>query len=208
MRVVGGEARGRRFDAPPGTSTRPTSDRVREAIFGVLGSLPVEFGAGVEEATVADLFAGSGAYGIEALSRGAARVTFVDTDRQAVATIDANLAHLGWSGRPRSGGPTASGRPAPGPRTTVVRGDALRWLNTAGPTDVVFCDPPYAFDQWPQLCSLLAPVAAVAVMETGAPLDPGAGWEVLREKQYGGTVVVVARPVRSPEPAPDRKGDP
>ena len=213
MRVVGGEARGRRFDAPPGTSTRPTSDRVREAIFGVLGSLSAEFGAGVEEATVADLFAGSGAFGIEALSRGAARVTFVDTDRQAVATIDTNLVHLGWSVPPTRSGGTASGPaesppPASGPRTTIVRGDALRWLGSAGPIDVVFCDPPYAFEQWPELCALLAPVAGVAVMETGAPLDLGAAWEVLREKQYGGTVVVVARHVRSPEPAPDRKGDP
>ncbi len=95
MRVVGGEARGRRFDAPPGTLTRPTSDRVREAVFGILGSLPAEVGGGVEEATVADLFAGSGALGIEALSRGAARVAFVDTDRQAAATIEANLAALG-----------------------------------------------------------------------------------------------------------------
>ncbi len=88
-----------------------------------------------------------------------------------------------------------------------MRGDALRWLGGAGQTDLVFCDPPYAFDQWPELCALLAPVAGVAVMETGAALDLGAGWEVLREKHYGGTVVVVARPAQTPDPSSDRKGD-
>lgn len=160
---------------------------MREAIFGVLGSLP-ELGDGVDGATVADLFAGSGALGIEALSRGAARAVFVDSDRQATDTITANLTHLALL-----------------PSATVVRGDALRWLRSAAPTDVVFCDPPYAFDRWPELGSLLAPVAGVAVLETGAALDLGPGWEVLREKHYGGTVVVVARPVH--RISGDRKGD-
>ncbi|MDQ6615600.1 MAG: RsmD family RNA methyltransferase [Actinomycetota bacterium] len=195
MRVVGGEARGRRFHAPPGWSTRPTSDRVREAIFGVLGSLPADGGrpVGIEEATVADLFAGSGAFGIEALSRGAARAVFVDADRQAVATIRDNLKGLGLAG----------------PRATVVRADALRWLRAAAPMDLVLCDPPYAFGQWAELSSLLAPllapVAGVAVLESGAPLRLGPEWEVLREKHYGGTVVTVARPGPSPaQPRPER----
>jgi 16S rRNA (guanine966-N2)-methyltransferase len=194
VRVVGGEARGRRFDAPAGRTTRPTSDRVREAIFGVLGSLPGDAELRVAEATVADLYAGSGGLGIEALSRGASRAVFVDDDHRAVATIADNLARLGLAG----------------PRATVVRNDALRWLRTAGPVDLVLCDPPYAFDDWPALASLLAPVAGVAVLESAVVPELGPGWEVLREKHYGGTVVTVARPARSsvaPEPAPERKGD-
>jgi 16S rRNA (guanine966-N2)-methyltransferase len=191
VRVVGGEARGRRFQAPPGGTTRPTSDRVREAIFGVLGSLAAELGVNIEEATVADLFAGSGAFGIEALSRGAARAVFVDNDRLAVATIGDNLAALGFAG----------------PRATVVRADALRWLRTAPPTDLVLADPPYAFDGWPELVSLLASVAGLAVLEASAALALGPEWEVLREKHYGGTVVMVARPGRSLDAVHDRKGD-
>jgi 16S rRNA (guanine966-N2)-methyltransferase len=84
MRVIAGTARGRRLVAPTGSSTRPTSDRVREATFNALGSLGV-----VVDATVLDLFAGSGAMGIEALSRGAAHATFVDQDRAARAAIEA-----------------------------------------------------------------------------------------------------------------------
>ncbi|MDQ1421466.1 MAG: rRNA (guanine966-N2)-methyltransferase, partial [Acidimicrobiaceae bacterium] len=98
MRVVGGRAKGRRFDAPPGLSTRPTSDKVREAIFAILGSLAADRGATVEAADVVDLFSGSGAFGIEALSRGAASVVFVDLDRPAVETIRGNLQALGLAG--------------------------------------------------------------------------------------------------------------
>jgi len=181
MRVVGGEERGRRFDAPPGRTTRPTSDRVREAIFGVLGSLPIE----MVGASVADLFAGSGAFGIEALSRGAERVTFVERDRLAVATIRHNLDSLGLDDA----------------RAVVACTDTLRWLGTAPPVDLVLCDPPYAFSQWPMLLGLLRAVSGVAVLETGGPLDLGGDWEVLREKQYGGTVVLVARPVPPSVPA-------
>lgn len=191
MRVVAGEARGRRFDAPPGRATRPTSDRVREAIFAVLGSLAADVGVPLEGSTVADLFAGSGALGIEALSRGAAGAVFVESDGVAADTIKGNLAGLNLVDR----------------RVQVVRGDVLRWLRTADPVDLVLCDPPYAFDRWDELAALLAPVTRLAVLETRARLDLGPGWELLREKYYGGTVVLVARPVRLPEPVADRKGD-
>ncbi len=106
MRVIAGEKRGLRLLAPPGRQTRPTSDRVREAAFSMLESL-----GELEGATVWDLFAGSGAMGIEALSRGAARSTFVDQSAAAVSATRANLARVGY-------GPT---------RATVVRDDVLSW---------------------------------------------------------------------------------
>lgn len=90
MRVISGSARGRKLVAPEGSTTRPTSDRVREATFNAIGSL-----GAVQEAAVLDLFAGSGAMGIEALSRGAARATFVDHDLAARRAIEANLTSCG-----------------------------------------------------------------------------------------------------------------
>jgi 16S rRNA (guanine966-N2)-methyltransferase len=118
MRVVAGRYRGRRIEAPPGRSTRPTSDRVREALFSILGD--------VEGKRVLDLYAGSGALGIEALSRGAATATFVEKDGRTAAVIRANLDTLD----------------APG---EVVRADALRWIATANEAgfDLVLIDPPY-----------------------------------------------------------------
>ena len=127
MRVVAGTAKGRRLQAPKGANTRPTSDRVREAIFNALGSLDA-----VEGATVADLFAGSGAIGIEALSRGAVAATFVDVDHRAYDAIKANLATTGFEG-------------------TLVLRDVESWVRSAPSFDVVFADPPYLFDGWPHL---------------------------------------------------------
>jgi len=123
MRVVGGVAGGRRLRAPAGRSIRPTGDRVREAVFNVLTSLRA-----VEGATVVDLFAGTGALGIEALSRGAAHVTFVDRDPAAAATIRDNVAAVGLAGassevvRGRRPG-LASARAGPGGRPV---GQAIR----------------------------------------------------------------------------------
>ena len=117
MRVVAGTFKGRRLSAPRGMRTRPTADRVREALFSMLGD--------VGGARVLDLYAGSGALGIEALSRGAASAVFVERDARAAAAIERNLGSLGVE--------------AP-----VVRQDALRFLARAdGAFDLVFCDPPY-----------------------------------------------------------------
>jgi 16S rRNA (guanine966-N2)-methyltransferase len=190
MRVVGGEARGRRLAAPPGRATRPTSDRVREAIFGVLGSLEQVADVTVEGARVVDLFAGSGALGIEALSRGAASATFVERDRTAVAAIRANLAATGLAG----------------PGATVVGADAERWLERAEPFDLILCDPPYAYRGWPDLLAAMAPLTRLAVIETGGPMELGPGWEALKIKRYGGTVVSVARPAGSPGQLVDQEG--
>ena len=168
MRVVAGVARGRRLQAPAGQSTRPTSDRVREATFNALVSL-----GAVDGADVVDLFAGSGAMGIEALSRGAARCTFVDDDPKAVAAVKANLAATGLDG-------------------AVVRDDVRRWLERhGGRFDLALLDPPYVFgdDQWGQVLSVLD--AEVAVLESDREVPLPAPWTVLRSKRYGGTVVVI-----------------
>ena len=117
MRVVAGTFKGRRLTAPRGTRTRPTADRVREALFSMLGD--------VGGARVLDLYAGSGALGIEALSRGADSAVFVERDAQAVAAIERNLAAVGVE-------------------ANLVRQDVVRFLARAdGAFDLVFCDPPY-----------------------------------------------------------------
>jgi 16S rRNA (guanine966-N2)-methyltransferase len=117
LRVVAGTFKGRRLSAPRGTRTRPTADRVREALFSMLGD--------VGGARVLDLYAGSGALGIEALSRGADSAVFVERDPRAVAAIERNLAAVGVD--------------AP-----VLRQDVMRFLAAEhGAFDLVFCDPPY-----------------------------------------------------------------
>jgi 16S rRNA (guanine966-N2)-methyltransferase len=175
MRVVAGAAKGRRLSAPPGRDVRPTGDRVREAIFSSLDSMDA-----IADATVVDLFAGTGALGIEALSRGARHVTFVDDSTAAIRTIEDNLA----------------GTRLAGPRATVVKRDVLRWLADAPGTDVAFADPPYAFDDWRTLGATVD--ARLLVAESDREPDLGHGWEVLRAKRYGTTVVATA--CRRPTP--------
>jgi 16S rRNA (guanine966-N2)-methyltransferase len=177
VRVVGGAARGRQLKAPRGASTRPTSDRVREAVFSMLGSM-----AAVEGASVVDLFAGSGALGIEALSRGAALVTFVDNDRAATEAIRSNLRSLGEDFVDRS---------------TVVVTDALRFVSNMPECDLLLADPPYAFSAWGELLERVAGKAGIVVAESGAPIGVVTGWETVKAKTYGGTVVTVARPKRA-----------
>jgi 16S rRNA (guanine966-N2)-methyltransferase len=185
MRVVAGEARGRPLVAPQGSTTRPTSDRVRESVFNVLYSL----GDVVAGARVLDVFAGSGALGIEAVSRGAASATFVDRDRAAIVAIEQNVGHTGMADR-----------------AEIVRADVLDWLDrVTGRYDVVLCDPPYDFDRWPELLTALARVtsvgtgsaeaqdAGVAVLESDREIDAGEGWQVVRTRRYGGTVVSIVR---------------
>ena len=129
MRVVAGSVGGRRINAGESESIRPTADRVREAMFNSLHSL-----GAITDAVVVDLFAGSGALGIEALSRGAARVIFVENDRRALAILRENLASLGLQDQ-----------------ATVVPADATTFLAHAEPYDILLLDPPYSFDCWPGL---------------------------------------------------------
>jgi 16S rRNA (guanine966-N2)-methyltransferase len=120
VRVIAGEAKGRRLVVPEGGGTRAATDRIRETLFGILD--PV-----IGDTEVLDLFAGSGALGIEALSRGAAHATFVEKSPRAIAALKKNLETTGFTGR-----------------ATVVHANALAYL--AGPVraDIAFCDPPFA----------------------------------------------------------------
>lgn len=168
MRVVAGIARGRKLVAPKGDATRPTSDFVREAIFNSL-----QAHVDLEDATVLDLFAGTGALGIEALSRGAAHATFVEDGRHALAAIRTNLDATGFTGS-----------------ATVVALDATRAdLPTV---DVAFADPPYAFTGWHDLLTRVD--ADLAAIESDREIDPPPPWRVLRTKRYGTTVVSLATP--------------
>jgi 16S rRNA (guanine966-N2)-methyltransferase len=178
MRVIAGRLGGRRLSAPKGRTTRPTSDRVREALFSMLGEL--------DGAVVLDLFAGSGALGIEALSRGAERAVFVERDARAVATLRANLAALGL-----------------GESEAEVRvGDALGSLRAArarGETyDLVFVDPPYRHAGELQsalsalLPALLGPEARV-VVESDRRAPAELALDTTTRRRYGDTTITIHR---------------
>lgn len=147
-RVIGGSAAGRRL-AAPGAGTRPLADRVKQTLFAILEP-------DLEDAAVLDLYAGSGAAGIEALSRGAGRATFVERDPGAIATIRDNLRRCGFDG----------------PAARVVRSDVRAWLEgtgaAEGPFDVVLVDPPYGEPE-----SLLASLETLGRLGSGL-LSPGA----------------------------------
>ena len=166
MRVVAGELRGRPIVAPEGDSTRPTTDRAREATFNSLVSLGC-----VDGAKTLDLFAGSGALGIEALSRGAASCIFLERDRRALEAIPYNIEKLQLADR-----------------ATVLSGDVLASVVALRHIDLVLADPPYDFDRWSELLTALQVVLAdggVVMTESGRKLEPPPGWEILRAKKYG-----------------------
>ena len=170
MRVVAGIARGRKLVAPKGDATRPTSDFVREAIFNSL-----QAHVDLDGATVLDLFAGTGALGIEALSRGAAHATFVERSRPALTALRANLDATGFA----TAAPTIA---------TVLAADAM--TAPLPSVDVAFADPPYAFSGWDDLLTRVD--ATLVVIESDREIEPPAGWRVLKTKRYGTTVVVLA----------------
>ena len=177
MRIVAGRWGGRRLSAPRGEATRPTSDRVREALFSIVGDR-------VRDARVLDLFAGSGALGLEALSRGAAAATFVDSAGPAVAAVRANLEALGAS-------------------ADVHRSDALRFLRTAAGNarhyDLVLLDPPYRLAERlgrelsEDLPAVLAPSALViSESDRRAPLP--LDLPLTDERRYGDTLIRIHGP--------------
>ena len=168
MRVVAGELGGRTLVTPDGEDTRPTSERVREAIFNSLFSLDA-----IDGARVIDLFAGSGALGIEALSRGADHATFVEQDRAALDALRENITTLGL-----------------GPDSSVIAGDGVRFLTPTADYDLVLLDPPYGFDGWADLLASIG--GGTVVIESDREVETPAGWVVHRVKRYGGTVVMLA----------------
>lgn len=188
MRVIAGEWRGRRLKEPSGRDvTRPTTDRVREAMASMVDAARE---GGIEGARVLDAFAGSGALGIEMLSRGAASATFFDIDRAAAALVRENLAAL---------------RCAPA-RFRVATGDVLahadRGRVPGAPFDLVLVDAPYALGAEPAerlaaalaAAGLLAPGALMLVEHAAKDAGPRpAGFEVVREKRYGATAVDLLR---------------
>lgn len=200
---MAGEARGRRLVAPRGGSVRPTADRVRGAIFNALTSLEAaEDLAVLEGADVLDLFAGSGALGIEALSRGAARVTFVDESSPALAAVRKNLAACGFDDRAAVRRSDALGFLAARASTAVAEPESPEAGGTEprrpGPWDLALLDPPYGFRLWDDLLDALD--STVIVVESDRPVDPPPRWTVVRRRSYGATVVTIA--VGRPTPRP------
>jgi 16S rRNA (guanine966-N2)-methyltransferase len=174
MRIIAGSRKGARIFAPKGHDTRPTGDRAREAAFNLIGPL--------EGARVLDLFAGSGAMGLEALSRGAASATFVEADRGAAATILRNLDKLGLEG------------------ATVIRDDAARALAGDAASgrryDLVLIDPPYRMlaGLLPTLAAYLPAVVApdgLVVVESDAREEPDLPLPKRTSRRYGSARITV-----------------
>jgi 16S rRNA (guanine966-N2)-methyltransferase len=171
MRIVAGEWRGRTLTAPLGDTTRPTADRVRQALFDMLMHAPWAGREIVEDAIVLDLFAGTGGLGLEALSRGASSATFVEKDRAALAALRANIAAC-----------------KAGERCTVVAGDALVVAPRAA-ASLIFLDPPYGLNLVPRALEHLRVVGGIApgaliVAETGRG-DASPHAEPLDERAHG-----------------------
>jgi 16S rRNA (guanine966-N2)-methyltransferase len=172
VRIIAGTARGRRLQAPEGQSTRPIIDRAKEGIFNMLVSRME-----LVDATVLDLYAGSGSFGLECLSRGARKVTFVEMSRSASAVIAANLATLGFT-----------------ERASIVTSPVLAALSGrlgADEVDLAFCDPPYVDDPWSELLPLIHSHVLVGHASTDVVLT--AQWQEVKRRNYGRAHVVVAR---------------
>lgn len=179
MRVIAGECRGRALRCGRGPQFRPTAQKVKESIFDILG-------AEVEGARVLDLFAGSGALGIEALSRGAATAVFVEQDKKILRALRTNLERCGYGKK----------------RADVILADGRRWLaNLAGrggrAFDIVFADPPYASSLAREVVDTLdaaSPgICRTLVVESGSPVGTASrkSLALRRERKYGQTVVTI-----------------
>ena len=174
MRIIAGTHRGARIAAPKGLATRPTGDRVREAAFNLIGP--------VDDARVLDLFAGSGALGLEALSRGAASATFVESDRVACRTIADNVAKLKLTGA----------RVTCGDAVSAVRRESRQY-------DLIFVDPPY--EAWSELESKLAhhlprllATDGLLVVETGHRIEPQLPLPIRTSRRYGSARLTLFEP--------------
>jgi len=189
MRIIAGERRGHKFDGPKGNSTRPTSDLVRESIFNILSE-------SIEGFLAIDLFAGTGALGLEALSRGALHAIFVERNRENVSLIHRNVSTLRYEDRGQ-----------------VLAGDAYRWARGFEPIDdepiVAFLDPPYRdFELHPKKMNQLLqelvnklPDRSIIVVESRGDLDEAVlpdieAWDIRR---YGGTQIAIRDLTRGEE---------
>ena len=184
MRIVAGRHRGRRLLAPPGETVRPTSDRAREALFNILshGKFAAE-GIPFAGVAVLDAFAGTGALGLEALSRGAAEAAFIEQDREALAILRQNIALLGEGGRAR-----------------IVPGDATRPPRAPSAYALAFIDPPYrsglaaAALRALEAAGWLMPQALVVIeLAAREELTPPAGFFLLDERTYGAARLLFLR---------------
>ncbi len=193
MRIVGGRHRGRVLAAPPGSEVRPTSDRARESLFNILEHRGFGAGGGspIPGARALDAFAGTGALGLEALSRGAAHLTCLDMSRAGCAAISDNAKALGEAAR-----------------VTVLQADATRPPRAAAACDIVFLDPPYGSGLGGMALAALAEAGwiaegALAVLEIGAREEAAtpAGFELLDERRYGKARILFLRRCAGPSPS-------
>ena len=206
-RIISGAAGGVRLASVPGDNTRPTTDRVKESLFSKLESYDI-----IRGARVLDAFGGSGALGCEALSRGAASVTLLDTYPKAVAVICKNVAAVEKAmGRNGSGSSSAAGSAA-----RVQQSQALTYVKSAsGPWDLVFVDPPYAMpnEQVSELLEALTPKlaegAVVVVERSSRDAEPvwGEGLYCFSTRQHGETVLYYVEPDEVEEQAGDEPGN-
>lgn len=191
MRITGGEWCGRTLRVPPGDKVRPTQDRVRAAIFSMLATL-------FPGASVLDLYAGSGSFGLDALSRGASHVTWVEQDRAILSLLKTNVTNC----LPNDATHQAE----------VCCSDALKWLNVLGigrNYDIVFCDPPYRIitpDFFASIAETLTRNQVIApggifIGESASRTEstPPTGWESLRDRTYGHTRIILWRPCSTHE---------
>jgi len=198
MRMTGGEFGGRRIRAPAGDRVRPTQDRVRAALFSMLAEV-------VPGARVLDLFAGSGAVGLEALSRGATAVVWVEADRRHAAVLRENVQKLAVGAE----------------QGQVVCAEAMAWLQRAdahaAPFDLVFADPPYEWAQAQGFAALAALLKGRGVLRPGGlfvaeqsvrtDAAVWAGWDLLRDRAYGHTRLAVYRLAAPLAPADRQESD-
>lgn len=181
-RIVAGRHRGRRLAAPPGLATRPTAERVRQALFDMLWHAPWAGRGAVEGARVLDAFAGTGALGLEALSRGAATAVFMESDRAALAALRANIASLGEQDRAR-----------------LLAGDATRPPPAEAACTLLFLDPPYGRGLVPRALAALgkagwiAPSALVAAEIAREETLDLPGFAPLAERAHGAARLLVLR---------------
>ncbi len=168
MRVISGSAKGRKLVVPSGDHVRPTKDRVKEAIFNSLHSYGL-----VENRSFLDLFSGTGSLGIEALSRGAKSVVFIDHHAEAIDCIILNVEKLNY-----------------GSTSKILKTDALSFLERDDYFDVVLLDPPYKYEHWGTLLKRVN--AHSIVIESSEQVTLESDWEIIKSQKYGQTNLLIA----------------